>query len=84
MRGSDAQAQRGESTIWQRRFWEHCIRSDIDMRRHLDYIHFNPVKHGYAETAAAWPYSTFRRYVDAGAYAADWGGTAEVRRLEFE
>jgi putative transposase len=84
MRGSDAQAQRGESTIWQRGFWEHCIRNDIDMQRHLDCIHFNPVKHGYAETAAAWPYSTFKWYVDAGVYAVDWGGTAEVRRLEFE
>jgi putative transposase len=84
IRGSDAQAQRGEGTIWQRRFWEHCIRNDIDMQRHLDYIHFNPVKHGYAETAAAWPYSTFGRYLNAGVYAADWGGTAEVRRLQFE
>ena len=54
------------------------------MQRHLDYIHFNPVKHGYAETAALWPYSTFGRYVDAGVYAADWGGTAEVKTLEFE
>jgi putative transposase len=84
MRGSDAQARRGEASIWQRRFWEHRIRDDIDMRRHLDYIHFNPVKHGYAKIAAAWPYSTFGRYVNAGVYPADWGGTDEVRRLEFE
>ena len=54
------------------------------MQRHLDYIHFNPVKHGYADTASAWPYSTFGRYADAGVYAKDWGGTDEVRRLEFE
>jgi len=84
MRGSDAQVQRGEGTIWQRRFLEHRIRDDIDMQRHLDYIHFNPVRHGYAETAAAWPHSTFGRYVDAGVYVADWGGTVEVKRMEFE
>lgn len=47
-----------ESTLWQRRFWEHQIRDQQDFNRHLDYIHYNPVKHGLCERADAWPYST--------------------------
>ncbi len=68
-----------ESTIWQRRFWEHQIRDDEDLARHLDYLHFNPVKHGYVSRVADWPYSTFHRHVKEGAYPADWAGAAEVR-----
>lgn len=61
-----------ESTLWQRRFWEHQIRDEDDFARHLDYVHFNPVKHGLALNAAAWPYSSFHRYVKAGVYGPDW------------
>lgn len=61
-----------ERGIWQRRYWEHLIRDDEDMRRHVDYIHWNPVKHGHAPCAAEWPYSSFRRWVMAGAYPMDW------------
>jgi putative transposase len=63
-----------ESTIWQRRFWEHQIRDELDFERHLDYIHFNPVKHGYVNRAVDWPYSTIHRYVRRGVYPVDWGG----------
>lgn len=63
---------RRESTIWQRRFWEHQIRDEDDFRHHMDYLHFNPVKHGLVETVADWPYSTFHRLVDSGVYPADW------------
>ena len=63
-----------EVSIWQRRFWEHQIRDDEDFRRHTDYIHYNPVKHGWVTCASDWPYSTFRRYVAAGVYPATWGG----------
>lgn len=63
-----------ESTIWQRRFWEHLIRDDIDFERHLDYIHFNPVKHGHVGRAIDWPYSTIHRYVKEGVYPGDWAG----------
>jgi putative transposase len=63
-----------ESTIWQRRFWEHQIRDELDFERHLDYIHFNPVKHGYVQRAVDWPFSTIHRYVREGVYASDWGG----------
>jgi putative transposase len=84
VRGSDASIERGESTIWQRRFWEHRIRSEVDMQRHMDYIHFNPVKHGHVGHASAWPYSTFGRYVEKGVYAKDWGGSPELDKLDFE
>jgi len=65
-----------ESTLWQRRFWEHAIRDDEDFGRHVDYIHWNPVKHGLVANAADWPYSTFHRFLNDGIYTRDWG-TAE-------
>jgi putative transposase len=65
-----------ESTIWQRRFWEHQIRDDSDFAKHMDYIHFNPVKHGYVDRVCDWPYSTFHRYVRTGVYPIAWAGSA--------
>lgn len=62
-----------ERNLWQRRFWEHLIRDEDDLRRHLDYVHWNPVKHGLAERAKDWPFSTFGRHVRQGVYAPDWG-----------
>lgn len=79
-RRSASRLKRGERGIWQRRFWEHCIRDEEDYVRHLDYIHWNPVKHGYVKQAAEWRYSSFHRYVAKGVYALDWGcGTRGVR-----
>jgi putative transposase len=63
-----------ESTLWQRRFWEHRIRDDRDFSLHMDYIHYNPVKHGLCERAVDWPYSTFHQHVRDGVYTTDWGG----------
>jgi putative transposase len=63
-----------EKGIWQRRYWEHAIRDDTDLERHVDYIHFNPVKHGQVTRAADWLHSSFHRYVKRGLLAADWGG----------
>jgi putative transposase len=75
---SGGQLRAGERGIWQRRYWEHTIRDDRDYAAHMDYTHFNPVKHGLAETVADWPFSSFRRCVAAGLYPADWlGGTAQ-------
>lgn len=65
--------KRRETTIWQRRFWEHVIRDDQDFQRHLDYIHYNPVKHGLVARVGDWPYSTFHRYVREGFYPENWG-----------
>ena len=63
-----------EASFWQRRFWEHAVRDDEDFRRHVNYIHYNPVKHGLVKRARDWPYSTFRRFVEDGVYPEDWGG----------
>ena len=63
-----------EKGIWQRRYWEHAIRDDADFERHVDYIHFNPVKHGHVTRVADWPHSSFHRYVERGLLAPDWGG----------
>ena len=61
-----------ESGIWQRRYWEHTIRDDQDYAVHMDYIHFNPVKHGLAAHPVDWPYSSFGRCVALGMYPRDW------------
>ena len=71
---SRVRRQAGERGIWQRRFWEHAIRDEADYAAHVDYVHFNPVKHGLAVTPAEWPYSTFRMCVQRGLYPEDWAG----------
>lgn len=74
---SASRVAKGERGIWQRRYWEHTIRDENDLRAHCDYIHFNPVKHGYVRAACDWPHSTFRQYADTGTYPMDWGGVAD-------
>ena len=69
--------KRGERRVWQRRFWEHLIRDELDLQRHLDYLHWNPMKHGYVKSVKDWPYSTFHRFVAKGLYPPDWGGIIE-------
>lgn len=66
---------RGEKQIWQRRFWEHLIRDADDWANHMDYIHYNPVKHGYVCRPSDWPYSSFARCVERGWYSPEWGAT---------
>jgi putative transposase len=70
---SATQRKRGERGIWQRRYWEHLIRDDLDFERHIDYIHFNPVKHGHVQFVADWPYSSFHRAVRHGLLPIGWG-----------
>lgn len=65
--------KRRETTIWQRRFWEHGIRDDKDFQRHIDYIHYNPVKHGLVNRVRDWPHSSFHRFVREGLYPEPWG-----------
>ena len=62
-----------EATIWQRRFWEHTIRDEQDYKNHFDYIHYNPVKHGFVDQVSSWEWSSFHLYVKAGIYELDWG-----------
>jgi putative transposase len=71
-----------EAAIWQRRFWEHTIENEEDLEEHLDYVHYNPIKHGLVERVIDWPYSSFARYVKAGIYDKDWVG-GDVGRLEL-
>jgi len=70
---TESKKKHRESTLWQRRYWEHQIRDNSDFTRHIDYIHFNPVKHGLCEKVRDWPYSTFHRYMQNGIYSSDWG-----------
>jgi putative transposase len=71
---SQSRAAKGERGIWQRRYWEHTIRDDDDLARHVDYIHINPVKHRLVARVRDWPYSSFHRMVRLGTYPEDWAG----------
>ncbi len=75
---SKVRVERGERGIWQRRFWEHCIRDELDYKQHMDYIHYNPVKHGYVSKPQDWQYSTFRHCVSKGLYEVDWGEDVQI------
>ena len=68
---------RGEYDLWQRRYWEHTIRDDEDLQRHVDYIHFNPVKHRHTLRASDWPHSSIHRHIRAGWVNEDWAFGAE-------
>jgi putative transposase len=76
-RRTQSKIAKREKGIWQRRHWEHAVRDDDDLERHVDYIHFNPVKHGYVSRVYDWPHSSFRRYVARGLLPMDWGGDAK-------
>ena len=67
------QAKR-ERGIWPRRYWEHQIRDEADLARHVDYIHYNPVKHDWVTRPVDWPHSTLHSYIERGMVTADWGG----------
>ena len=73
----------GEYALWQRRFWEHTIRDENDFERHVDYIHFNPVKHGFVTRARDGPYSSFHIYVHEGLLPADWAGDVSEAGVNF-
>jgi putative transposase len=77
-RRSTVRLNRGERGIWQRRFWEHLIRDEDDYQAHMDYIHFNPVKHAHVARVRDWPYSTFHRLVEQEEYPLDWAGGTET------
>jgi len=69
---STSQRRERRRGIWQRRFYEHTIRDEDDLIRHVEYIHYNPVKHGLASCPKDWPWSSFHRYVERGIYPEDW------------
>ena len=74
-----------EQAIWQHRYWEHLLRDEADYTRHVEYIHYNPVKHGLSSSALGWAYSSFQRYVEASIYPPDWGqGTIKFDGIGHE
>ena len=72
-----------ERGIWQRRYWEHTLKDERDFERHCDYIHFNPVKHGYVGAAKEWAHSSFHRFVERGVYPVGWGGRINDDESDF-
>ena len=68
-----ARQHKKQQAVWQHRFWEHSLRDEKDFTQHVEYIHYNPVRHGYADAPGKWPFSSFHRYVQTGIYPADWG-----------
>jgi putative transposase len=68
-----------ERAVWQRRFWEHTCRDEDDLKRCLDYLHWNPVKHGLVSRVRDYEWSSFHRYVKVGEYDLNWGGENPCR-----
>jgi len=81
---SPSRRRRGERGLWQRRFWEHLIRDERDWQRHVDYIHYNPVKHGHVARAEEWPFSSLHRFIREGRCEPGWGAADDVRSLDIE
>ena len=81
---SDSMKKKKEKGLWQRRFWEHLIRDQEDFNRHIDYIHYNPVKHNLARRALEWPHSSFKRFMMHGIYEKNWGSTIPSRITGME
>jgi putative transposase len=75
---SPSRIHKREQGVWQRRYWEHQIRDEQDYIRHVEYIHYNPVKHGLAKSPMEWKYSSFHRFVKNGTYHADWGAKERI------
>ncbi|MBI4936831.1 MAG: transposase [Nitrosomonadales bacterium] len=69
----ESRRRKGERGVWQRRYWEHQIRDENDFARHVDYIHYNPVKHGYVGSPCDWPHSSIHRFIREGILPANWG-----------
>ena len=77
---SRSKMRKGEIGFWQRRFWEHTIRDEEDLLNHINYIHYNPVKHGLVASVKDWPWSSFHRFVQEGLYDENWGS----EEIEFD
>ncbi len=75
-----------KSKVWQKRYWEHYIKDERDWQKHMDYIHYNPVKHGYVASPLEWPHSSFSKAVEMGLYNKNWGENInnEIIKMEFE
>jgi len=81
---SASRRKRKERVVWQRRFYEPMIRDEADFRRHVDYIHYNPVKHGLVDRPVDWPYSSIHRHIARGILPATWGTSQPPADLDLE
>ncbi|NOY42186.1 MAG: transposase [Planctomycetes bacterium] len=81
---SPSRQKRGEQGVWQRRFFEHTCRDERDLKRCIDYIHVNPLKHDLVERVCDWPWSSFHRYVTEGEYPVQWGSADKWYGDEFK
>ena len=72
---SASRTRKREQAIWQRRFWEHQLRNEDDFSRHIEYIHYNPVKHGVVDAPFKWAHSSFHDYVEKGIFEKDWAAS---------
>ena len=79
---SNSKLTKGDKGIWQRRYWEHTIRDEEDLYKYLDYIHYNPVKHGLVKNVKDWEFSSFDKFVERGNYETNWGSTEDVKHIE--
>ena len=83
-RRTKRRTRKHERGIWQRRFWEHVIRDERDLAAHIDYIHYNPVRHGWVKRVMDWPHSSFHRYVRLGIHPKDWAMADEFQVVDWE
>jgi putative transposase len=75
---SESRRKKGERGVWQRRFWEHLVRDGDELKRCVDYVHINPLRHGLVRGVRDWPWSTFHRFVVGGEYSENWGTGIEI------
>lgn len=84
---SESKIKKREKGVWQRRYWEHTIRDESDLYNCLDYIHYNPVKHGCTNAVKDWEYSSFKKFIERGNYEINWGNLNDIQNiidLDFE
>ncbi len=84
---SKSNIDKKERDIWQRRYFEHTIISQEDLNRHIDYIHFNPIKHKLVNSIKDWKYSSFHKFVKNGYYDINWCNFEDknkISKLDYE
>ena len=81
---NESRIKRREQAVWQRRYWEHTFFDEDDLNTHIDYIHYNPVKHGLAERVDDWAWSSYHQYVGMGMYPAGWGENVDAKVMNMQ
>ena len=80
---SESRKKKRERGIWQRRYWEHLIKDAQDYEHHINYVHFNPVKHGYVLNPSDWEYSSIHRFIRHGILNEGWGCNDDFEEFRF-